>query len=70
MTILDSSGQELANSVGPQGNIGFPSELSEIGHFADMLNKTKQKMTDAEVESLVTDLKDRREQRMAKATGK
>ncbi|MEI7460649.1 MAG: thioredoxin family protein [Pirellula sp.] len=67
MTIMDESGTELANSVGPQGNIGYPSEPSEIAHFADMLNRTKQRMTDAEVESLVKDLNDRREQRMAKS---
>lgn len=67
MTILDESGQELANSVGPQGNIGYPSEPSEIAHFADMLNKTKQRMTDADVDSLVKDLNDRREKRMAKS---
>ena len=67
MTILDESGTELANSVGPQGNVGYPSEPSEIAHFADMLNKSRQRMTDAEVESLVKDLNDRREQRMAKS---
>ena len=66
MTILDESGTELTNSVGPQGNIGYPSEPSEIAHFADMLNKSKQRTTDAQVDSLVKDLNDRREKRVAK----
>ena len=31
--ILDGSGKKLADSIGPQGNVGFPAESFEIDHF-------------------------------------
>ena len=43
--ILDAEGEMLANSDGPEGNVGFPSEPEGIEHFMQMLKSTKQRMT-------------------------
>lgn len=56
MVILDPSGKTLATSIGPGGNIGYPYQPEEIEHFATMLKATKNRMTDAEMESIVADL--------------
>jgi thiol-disulfide isomerase/thioredoxin len=66
MVILDDSGKELANSLGPQGNIGCPSEPSEILHFASMIESTKQRITASEIEAIQADLTDRRKKRAGK----
>lgn len=55
--ILDSDGKELANSVGPLGNIGDPSGGFEgIEHLRKMLKGTAQKLTDVEIDSLIRTL--------------
>jgi thioredoxin-related protein len=66
MVILDASGAELANSIGPGGNIGCPSEPEEIEHFGKMLMGTRQNMTEEDIAALKNDLIDRREKRKAK----
>jgi len=43
--VLDAKGEMLANSDGPEGNIGFPNEPEGIEHFMQMLKSTKQRMT-------------------------
>ncbi|MEQ1830744.1 MAG: thioredoxin family protein, partial [Pirellula sp.] len=66
MVFLDSNGGELANSMGPQGNIGCPSEPHEIEHFVKMLQGSKIRLTDQDIEALRSDLDLRREKRLAK----
>jgi len=58
--ILDASGQKLAtsNDLKTGENIGFPSEEGAQVHFASMLNTTRQRMTEQEVESLIKSTKD------------
>jgi len=53
--ILDASGQKLAtsNDLKTRENIGFPGEKSGQIHFANMLNTTRQRMTEQEVESMI-----------------
>src|SRR5690606_32518842 len=55
--ILDAEGKVLATSRGPEGNIGFPSEPKGIEHFAEMLNSTRQRMTERDVDQLCNELK-------------
>jgi thiol:disulfide interchange protein len=43
--ILDGQGQVLATSDGPKGNVGFPVEPHEIGHFIGVLKKTARRMS-------------------------
>jgi thioredoxin-related protein len=64
--ILDETGKTLATSVGPKGNIGYPFQAPEIDHFIGMLRETRQKLTDAELEQLRTDLVAYREERERK----
>lgn len=56
MVILDSSGKTLATSIGPGGNIGYPYQPEEIEHFVSMLKATKNRLTDADIEAIVSDL--------------
>lgn len=53
--ILDASGKKLATSNAPESgdNIGYPSEESGQVHFAHILNTTRQRMTEADVQSLI-----------------
>jgi hypothetical protein len=56
MVILDSQGNKLATSNIPESgaNIGFPSEPEAQVHFANMLKATRQRMTDKEIDDLIT----------------
>jgi thioredoxin-related protein len=46
MAILDADGKTLVTSDAPSsGNIGFPINPGEIGHFMEMLHKTIQRTT-------------------------
>ncbi len=45
------SNQEVINSSGPDGNVGFPSTDAEIGHFCDMLTAS-QKLSKEDIEWL------------------
>ena len=53
--ILDASGQKLAtsNDLKTGENIGFPGEERGQIHFANMLNRTRQRMTEQEIESKI-----------------
>lgn len=57
--ILDADGKKLATSNNPSTsrNIGFPSEESGRIHFEHMLRTTRQRLTDAEISSLIDALK-------------
>jgi len=57
--ILDASGKKLAtsNALESGANIGYPSGESGKAHFAHMLNTTRQRLTDADVQSLIDEAK-------------
>lgn len=66
MVILDASGKELANSFGPDGNVGYPYQPNEIAHFITMLRESRKKLTDADLEAIAADMNAYRENREAK----
>lgn len=49
---LSPEGKALADSNGPQGNVGFPLEPHEIEHFASMLKKVQRALTDEDIAKL------------------
>jgi hypothetical protein len=51
--ILDADGHELANSIGPLGNIGSPGGPDGIRHIRKMLIASRHHLTDDEVNSIV-----------------
>jgi hypothetical protein len=55
---LDGDGKAVIHSTGPKGNTGFPSKPEEIAHFKTMLQTVKRKLTDADIEYLVTSLEE------------
>ena len=56
MVILDGSGKVLATSIGPKGNVGYPVLPAEIDHFMSMLADTKQRLQQADLGLLRSDL--------------
>jgi hypothetical protein len=56
--ITDPDGNVLATSDGPGGNIGFPSTQRDKDHFRQMLRRTAQKLTAADVDRLIQSLGD------------
>ncbi len=52
MVFFDANGKALANSDGPKGNTGFPSEDFEIAHFATMLETGRVKLTTEDIAAL------------------
>ncbi len=56
MVILDAQGNKLVTSNQPESgaNIGFPSEPEGQVHFANMLKATRQRMTDQEIDDLIS----------------
>jgi len=52
VAILDSDGKMLTNSNSPDGNIGFPSNEKGIAHFMSMLNDSKIRLTDEDLQTL------------------
>lgn len=54
---LDDKANAVADSDGPEGNIGFPATAAEVEHFAAMLNKVRRNMTESDVEALIDSLK-------------
>ncbi len=55
--ILDSKGEAIINSDGPNGNIGYPAAPEEIGHFLSMLKKAGRKLDDADLRTIEKALK-------------
>ncbi|HJQ79095.1 MAG TPA: carboxypeptidase regulatory-like domain-containing protein, partial [Lacipirellulaceae bacterium] len=57
--ILDADGKVLVTSNGEDGNnIGYPGDESSQAHFRKMLETTAQRMTPAEIKSLMDALRD------------
>lgn len=52
MTVLDADGKELVTSDGPKGNIGCPIQPDEIAWFRTMLERTRSRLTDAELDTI------------------
>jgi len=50
--ILDAEGKLLINSVGSQGNIGYPVEPTEIAHFIRMINETARNITSEQISAI------------------
>ncbi len=53
MAILSSDGQVLVTSDGKQGTIGYPRTDAEKAHFEQMLRTTSQRLSEAEIKTLV-----------------
>ncbi len=56
--ILDSKANVLATSDGPKGNIGYPAEPEEIGHFIDSLKKATKRISAEQLSQIEKNLKD------------
>lgn len=52
MVVLDADGKRLITSDGPKGNIGCPIQPHEIAFFRTMLEKTRKRLTDAELDAI------------------
>jgi hypothetical protein len=55
--IFDASSKLLVDSVGPLGNVGFPSGDEGKRQLRKMLLQTRQNLTDAEIDRLVESVK-------------
>jgi hypothetical protein len=51
--ITEPDGKILVTSHGPVGNIGFPSSVEDRRHFRQMLERSIQRLTTAEVDGLI-----------------
>lgn len=52
MAILDADGKQLVTSDAPKGNIGCPVEPWEVEWFVEMVNRTKSRLTEADVAAI------------------
>ena len=55
--IFDANEELLIDSEGPHGNIGFPSSFDGLKHLKKMLDDTKVRLTDTEVQTLIESLR-------------
>jgi len=55
---LDGDGTAGATSDGPKGNVGFPAAPHEIAYFRTMLERSRRKLTDADINALITSLEE------------
>jgi Thioredoxin-like len=56
--IFDAAGKPLITSESPLGNIGCPSGFEGKRHLRRMLEKTRKKLTDREIDQIVDSLSD------------
>jgi len=49
---LDSRGEAVATSDGPEGNVGCPVEPAEIDHFVGMLKKAASRIPAERLEAI------------------
>ena len=52
MVVLDAEGKEVVTSDGPKGNVGCPAQPDEIAWFRTMLERSKKRLTAAELDSI------------------
>jgi thiol-disulfide isomerase/thioredoxin len=50
--VLDSAGKVVVTSDGPKGNIGFPSQPHEIEYFVKMLDASRKRISEKDVDAL------------------
>ncbi len=50
--VLDADGTALADSVGPEGNVGCPVKPAEIEHFIKVVRQTGRGLTDEQISTL------------------
>ena len=50
--VLDAEGKELVTSDGPKGNVGCPAQPEEIAWFRTVLERTKKRLTAAELDAI------------------
>ena len=55
--MLKPDGSKIADSDGPLGNIGFPSDLEGRRHFRNMLRKGAKRATDEQLDALMQTLR-------------
>lgn len=58
MVITDASGNELISSDSPQGNVGCPVQPHETAWFLQMLERTRQRLGEQDLERLRVLLED------------
>ena len=56
MAILDSQGKRLADSTGPEGNIGYPDSDAAKAHFREMIETTRVHLDEDEVAAIISAL--------------
>jgi hypothetical protein len=56
MAILNPDGITLCTSDSADGNIGYPAGKKRVAHFEKMIRETAQKLTAAEIQSLIKGL--------------
>ena len=64
--ILDGDGKEVADSMGPKGNIGCPDTDEEIAVWTDLLKRVRKALTDEDLEALKSSRRADREERKKK----
>ena len=69
IVILDADGKKLVDADGPDGNIGCPVSPEERAHFMDMIARTAQRLTEAQIATLKAELDSFGEAILAKRKG-
>jgi hypothetical protein len=54
--IAEPDGKVLATSLGPLGNVGFPTTIEEKRHLKAMITRTARHLTAAECDRLIQSL--------------
>lgn len=52
LVVLDAAGKQLVTSDGPKGNVGCPVQPDEIAWFRTMLERSKKRLTAAELDAV------------------
>ena len=52
MVMLDAEGKAIVTSDGPKGNVGCPVQPDEIAWFRTMLERSKKRLTTAELDTI------------------
>jgi thiol-disulfide isomerase/thioredoxin len=56
MAVLAKSGERLVNSLGPEGNIGFPRSETARMHFRSMLETTASRLSEEDLDVILNGL--------------
>jgi len=63
--LLDSDGETLSTSDGPNGNIGCPVQDEELAHFRTMLNAAAKHLSEDDIKKITAKLQDKDEKAAA-----